>query len=551
MKGISNDPAARARSLANLVPGARKIRTARNMDKYAGNTLRQKLDQGWMDILEFCTSVLGIRLRDGQRAILKCLYGLQGVRRGLKDEEVDIYRKITTNDPEFERGIEKREAVLALGRGSGKSFLVSCIALYETLVKAAHWRQYVTKDELAYCCVVATRMAQCVDIIQKNCARLLHHAAEKHPWLGDLIQEELKDRLVFSNGMAIISLPCTSTAGRGLPVFMTIFDEYAHFRIEGTRADEAVYNGLTPRLGQFGGGKLFMISTPAAKQGVFWESFSQGFQVPGRLTCQGGTLLMNPEFDVAYLAKEEKRDLDSYRREFLAEFSESCFAFLPATELGECFRVAGDQMVESYRYFAGVDQSGLAGRDQFGFAIAHRSHQGEVVVDCVRSWATKSGDQIMGEIGELCQRYHVREILIDRYGAGWVKERFEGLGLVVGVRPELPTVFINLKSLILGKKVVLQDHKGLKDGLVTTEGYYSKSNSLSISHPRTSEGHGDLADAVATAVFAASARHENQVGLYIGHAPDVGDPDDDDLDGVWTCLTGRRDDDDFEPYTPD
>jgi hypothetical protein len=238
------------------------------------------------------------------------------------------------------------------------------------------------------------------------------------------------------------------------------------------------------------------------------------------------------------LAREKERDPDHYATEYEAQFAESVFAFFPELELSECFMLVGDIKPEAGQYFAGVDQSGLSGRDQFGFAIAHRDRSGRVIVDCVRSWATKIADEIMAEIKGLCERYLVREVSIDRYGSGWVKQSFEKLGLVVNLRAELAAVYVNLKSLVLSGKVLLPDHKNLRDGLSQTEGYYSRSNSLSISHPRTSEGHGDLADAVATAVFAASARHERKCTLYICGDPYANDDDDDDHEG-WVSMTGR------------
>ena len=58
----------------------------------------------------------------------------------------------------------KNEAVLVLSTRSGKSFLVSVIALYDATRDT--WKRYVAKNEDVYICVVATRELQAKMIIQ-------------------------------------------------------------------------------------------------------------------------------------------------------------------------------------------------------------------------------------------------------------------------------------------------------------------------------------------------------------------------------------------------
>ena len=58
----------------------------------------------------------------------------------------------------------KNEAVLVLSARSGKSFLVSVIALYEATRDT--WKRYVAKNEDVYICIVATRELQAKMIIQ-------------------------------------------------------------------------------------------------------------------------------------------------------------------------------------------------------------------------------------------------------------------------------------------------------------------------------------------------------------------------------------------------
>ncbi len=454
-----------------------------------------------MNVIQVAVDVLGVRFdeRPAQRVILKALYGLP-----LDDSELGIYRELTTNPEVFEAGIEKTDADWAVGARAGKSTMAAVIAIYEATREK--WKKYLQDGEVGYAVITATRQKQAEDIVQASCSRLLENSRIAH-----LVKESWSTSLMLSNGMCISSYPCNSTAARGLPIFLLIFDEIAHYRTEGVKADEIIYSALRPRQAQFPGAKCLKISTPAAKQGLFWDEFKQGFQVPGRLTIQAPTRLVNPLIPQEFIDSEYQRDLDNAAREFGAQFAEQVNAYLPFDKLDQCFTLAGDLLPDRRnRYFAGIDQSGLTGRDRFAFAIAHRDG-GAVLVDVTRAWDTTDADMILGEVRNLAHAYGLDSVMIDRYGAGWVQQALEKIGLEVQLRDALPAVYQNFKSLVLANSVKLPDEKSLKEGLVRTQAYYGRNNTLSISHERTVAGHADLADAVVTAVWVASSR---QAGGY-------------------------------------
>lgn len=479
----AKDPAKRARQLSGL-------------KQYKGTkptpTIKQILDR--TDIIQFAEEYLGISFRErpAQEVILRSLYGLP-----LSDEQLEIYCQLTGLEHEHEPGVEKTEAVLNIGARGGKSLLASIIGLYETT--KFKWRKYLNDGEIGYGCIVATRQRQAELIIQANCAELLRRSK-----LRGMLHKDSQTELTFKHGMRIMSLPCNSTAGRGIPIVILILDEVAHYRIEGPLADERIFNALRPRMAQFPGAKVILISTAAAKQGLFWNFFSEGFQVPGRLTVQAPTRLVNPLIPQEFIDKEYRRDPDNAEREFGAQFAEQVDAYFPADKLGVCFVLAGDvPPVSGVRYYAGCDQSGLAGRDRFGFVISHFDGE-KVIVDLVRSWSTTDSDTILNEIASICKAYNIPGLLIDSYASGWVRQAFEKAGLQVGTREPLPVIYANLKSLVIAGRIAMPDNPELKSGLTRTQAFYSRSNTLSIGHERDRFGHGDLADACATAVFGCS-----------------------------------------------
>ena len=403
-----------------------------------------------MDIITFATEVLNISFKErpAQEVILRSMYGLP-----LTPEQVILYN-LMTHRPEdidfaFEENVEKSEAVWAIGARAGKSILSSIIALFESICRAHIWKQYLQKGESGYAVIVATRLTQCEQIIQAGCSRLLQDSKISYLIKGQPLQSEL----TLTNGMKIASFPCNSTAARGLPIFCLVFDELAHWRIEGVKADEIIYNSLRPRQAQFPQAKMLKISTPSAKQGLLWQEFSEGFQVPDRLTIQAETRLVNPEIPQEFIDKEYLRDVDNAAREFGAIFAEQVAGFFAGceSELSDCFQLAGDMSYNGkYAYTGAIDQSGLSGRDRFGFSIAHKE-DGKCIVDIVRSWQTKDADEILKNIGKLCIKYHVRKIYRDRFAAGWVEQallKIEGI-IESPAREFLPVVYSNLKSLVI------------------------------------------------------------------------------------------------------
>ena len=421
----------------------------------------------------------------------------------LDRDQLKIYRKITKNTKEFEAGIEKEEATLVLGARSGKSLMASIIALYEGTRKK--WAKYLNPGESGYIEVISTRQKQSEQIIGANCLRLMENSQNLKSYIKDYTMSEL----ILKNNMRIISLPCNSKAGRGLPIACLILDEIGHFYTEGVKADETIFNALRPRQVQFPGAKLILISTPSAKQGLLWNFFEEGFKIPGRLTAQAETLFMNPLVNRKFLEKEKKRDIDNYRREFLAQFAEKVEAFLSYELVQNSLKLAGDLPYKSeYQYFSGIDASGLTGGDKFSLAIAHRQGN-DVYVDKVLSWDLRDPEPIMEDIKELAGIYHFRKTSIDRYAKGWVENALKKIGLEVTIRPSLAEIYVNIKSLMLGNRLFLPDNQGIKKAfLKNTQGYYGRNNALSITHSRDPEGHADEADAIATAVYGASGEQD-------------------------------------------
>jgi hypothetical protein len=450
-----------------------------------------------MDIVTFATEVLHLSFKErpAQEVVLRAQYGLP-----MTTEQVEIYTTLTTNKAVFEPDIEKTEACWAVGARGGKSTLCSVIALYESICRGEIWRKYLQPGETGYCILIATRELQSIQIIQRNAARLLRDSD-----IAYYIDDEQAKELILINDLRILSVPCNSTAARGLPIYCLMFDEQAHYRLEGVKADREIDDALRPRQSQFPGAKCLQISTPAGKQGLFWDTFDEGFQVSDRLTIHAETRVMNPLISQDFIDKRYVRDPDVAAREFGAVFAEQVSGFFESCmdKLKTLFTLpAGEDFPyqAGHNYFASIDQSGLTGNDRWGFAICHNDRTADMVyVDVYREWATKNLRGILATIKEQCNLFHIRKVKGDRYAKGLIEQLLNENGIELEIRDMLPAVYVDFKTLVVSGKIAMPDDNSLRTSLMRTQAYYGRSNTLSIGQERSKQGHGDLANAVVTA----------------------------------------------------
>ena len=522
-----HSPESEARAKRNL-PQYRK-KTIEEIRKEAREfqSIRKSLKD--LNIIEFATDPdyldISFKERPAQEVILRVLYGLP-----LNEDQKAIFKILTKSKGcRYVPGQVLSEAVLALGARAGKSFIASICALYEAT--RDNYKQYLAKNEYVYIVVIATRELQARQIIQANCLRML----EDSPVLKKLIEKSTDLEITLKGKVKIISSPCSSTSLRGIPIAVLILEEIAFMRLEGPRQDEVIFNSLRPRQAQFPNNKLFLISTAGAKQGLFFHFFNEGFRIQDRLTCQASTNFVNPLIPQAFLNKEKVRDPDNYAREFEALFSEKIESFFSFEMIEKPFTLAGDLPYKSGNtYFMGFDQSGLSGRDRFSLSIGH-SEKEKVIIDIVRSWATKDLEVILNDIKELKNKFRINTCLVDKYAKGYVEASFKRINLEVETRATLAEIYVIIKSLIMQDKLSLPDRADLKNGMRNTLAVYNKSNQLSIYHQRGAEGHADELDSVACCTCAISKKLGGS-GVRIRAIG--GDSDEDDDGRNWVDIGG-------------
>jgi hypothetical protein len=410
--------------------------------------------------------------------------------------------------------IEKhRLSVLCLGRRSGKTTMSALVALHSCLL-CPQLDGLVQPGETRYAVAIATNRRQARLIVSQ--ARAI---VERSPLLSGLVMVSNEDELRFENGTALAAFPCSSRGGRGWPIHCLIFDEAAHFisETEGYQTADEVWKALHPSVAQFGAlGRVIIASTPYGSDGFFADQLALADETDDAVGVRIPTDEMNPTIDADFLAKERRRDPESFRAEYLAELIGSGSSFLDperleAAVVGPMVPV-NPEMGQDWR--AGLDPAFSS--DPFGCVIVGRDprRQDKLIVGSVRSWKAERPesfeerrlveDRILLEVAAECKRYGAPAVT-DQYAARAVIDRLQRAGVSVEAIPMSASsktgAYGELRSLIYTNELELPDHPELIAELRRLRSRFT-AGSASVVNPRVGGSHGDLAQALAIAVYA-------------------------------------------------
>src|SRR5918911_2766457 len=395
--------------------------------------------------------------------------------------------------------------VWALGRRSGKTTMAALACLWDCMLRP-ELEPHTRPGETRYAVAVATNLAQ---------ARLIVAAArsivERSPALAALVEavteDELRFRLPSGARTALRAFPCSSRGGRGWPISTLILDEAAHFvsETDGFQTAERVWAAMLPSTAQFGeAARVVVASTPYGQTGLFAELHGRALagELEGALAQHATTAEMNPTIDRPFLAAEEARDPDSFRAEYLAEFLGSGDAYLDFDRIEPPGAPLAPPDAAS-EWVAGLDPA--FARDPFGLALVGRAVADQLVVGPVRALRAE-GDfgGVVDQAAEVCRAYGAR-VVTDQFSSAAVVERLrQRHGLVVAVHPisaaSKTAIFAELRARLYDGSLRLPAHPPLTAELRRLRTRYT-AGSATVVNPRVGGSHGDMAQALALAVF--------------------------------------------------
>jgi len=272
--------------------------------------------------------------------------------------------------------------------------------------------------------------------------------------------------------------------------------------------------------------------------GALWDIWQRRDTDPDTLVWRAPTSLMNPTVSARFLAKEQARDPENYRREYEAEFTEAVSSFLTSEAIERCVVPGRTELPparDQFHYTAAIDAAYRG--DRFTVCIAHHDRSRDrAVVDHLGGWLGSRLQplrlvDVMPQIRALADRYGFHQVWGDQFGAEPLRDAFQRYGLSFQERTFTPTskadIYATLRSRIQDGTIELLDHRDSLRELRALELENLPGGGTRIGHPR--HGHDDYADAMALAVS------EARCGVVAACCAS------EDEDGGWFELRGNYD----------
>jgi hypothetical protein len=446
--------------------------------------------------------LLGLSISPAQETLLRAIYALP-----MTSEQRDIFRLCTgREEPPVE---ETNEVTVISGARSGKdSRIATPIAAYEAAF--GEYDLTLSTGETGVIAIV------CQD--QRATAvtySYLRAYFEKSPVLRTLLADEPKAQsLDLVNRLQVRCFPTTIASMRSWSIPTGILNEPAFYRLEGAvNSDVEIQMAMRRGMVGFARTKLVKISTPYMKSGLLYDDFTRAFghANPDLLVWRSTTALMNPRISDARLEQQRRLDPVRFSREFEAEFADDVAAFVPREWIDGAVRVGRFELPPNrgLRAVAVIDPSG-GGLDAFTFTVVFVMAD-ETIVQAVMKGAARQGSQapnlegLIRDYVRTAKQYGCKEIISDRYAAGWVRQAIERHEMrFVASEMDRSQAYLNLEPLLAQGRIELLDHPQMIRELAMLERRPRPGGKDVVEHPRS--GHDDYANALALAAAYASTK---------------------------------------------
>jgi hypothetical protein len=396
-----------------------------------------------------------------------------------------------------------QELILVLGRRSGKSFMVSVIALYEVyrflMMEHPQARFPLTEFDTISIVNIANSQKQAkgaiFDKMRSYCFKSPYFSAH----VGKDIQGEIhfltphdkkeNERRIAQGNSSLLTGTIQAISGHsnsstlvGLTVAVVIIDEMAEMagnNPEGN-ADEILYDKLKPALATFGAeGKMICISNPLAPQGKFYNLFEAAFDDSLTLMFQLPTWLSNPTISKSWLESEKAKSRKTFNIFYGAQFSAGAGdTFLNEDDVFRAFRNLADHRRLEYgeplqKYYMHLDPAHSS--DNYTIAIVHTTPMiGElgpdgkelqkVIVDHIHYFEPKGPNQPINQdavdqyVLTLAQRFHIVQCTYDQHWSSHASiARMKQSGIPCSMTPYTGQfqreIYQNLYELFVGGRI--------------------------------------------------------------------------------------------------
>jgi len=324
------------------------------------------------DPVYFSENILGVKLHEGQKTILRC---------------------------------DARFIAVAAPRRWGKSQLEACYAT---------WLAATNENSRIVCVSRSKRQAD--EIFQKI------YQLVTTSILVNYLSRNTLSKIVFTNGASIESLPSRSPDSlRGMGVSLCIIDE-------GAFVDDSVYSAIFPTILNNKSknlGKLVIISSPGTMSGEFYRAFQPGsiyttFHFDHtHAVWEDGTRLLPEEELEREAQRVGGRDTAYFQREYEGKWACTDSAFFDNQGIN---RALNDDVMQvkfglpDHKYVIGAD---LAVKNDYTvFIVLDYTDKHNIKVVNHMRFHGKSPDEIMTELYKLTIAFNPTKVLIDEGNIG-------------------------------------------------------------------------------------------------------------------------------------
>jgi hypothetical protein len=352
-----------------------------------------------------------------------------------------------------------QELVLVLGRRSGKSFLVSAMALYELyrLISMGHPQSrygLMEFDEIVLL-NVARNEEQAKKAIFSKIKQTVLASPFFSPYIGKDTELEMRfysnhdreenDRrkqkgLNPFSGSLVLRCGSSNASGLvGLTCWCIIMDEVAAMAGDNpdSGVDYSLYDDLKPSLATFGkDGKMMMLSNPKGPIGLLYDLHENRQDDASTLVMRLPTWLTNPNIDKTWLDDQKKKNPVEHQMQYGAEFGASSsdpmflkddidrmFSSMSMVKRAE----RGQQLFD---YYCHLDPARTS--DYYALVVAHTEMMAglygpdnlplkRVVIDHIHFWNPMSKNQPVKErdvedyVINLHARFKFKQVSIDQW----------------------------------------------------------------------------------------------------------------------------------------
>jgi hypothetical protein len=329
---------------------------------------------------------------------------------------------------------------------------------------------------------------------------------ESTPIMRQLLSSRTAETLTLTTGITLEVRSASFRRIRGVTCVAVLADECAFWLSdESANPDVEILNAARPALATTQG-PLIAISSPYARRGSLWETYTRHFGPDGDptiLVAQGTSRDFNPDLPQSIIDKAMERDPAAASGEYMAQFRTDIEGFVTREVVEACIDrgVFERPFDRSKSYVAFVDPSGGAS-DAFTLAISHTEGKTQVL-DVIREKKPPfSPEAVVDEFCALLKAYRISTVNGDRYAGEWVAEKFrdKGIHYLPSVKSK-SDIYVDLLPLLNSGAVALLDNDRLSLQLKQLERRTARGGKHSIDHPRGA--HDDLANSVAGALVCA------------------------------------------------